>query len=232
MVDRIGSLSSKMGAATAYIEPEILTLSAEQVESMLSADPSLGLYRHYLSNLVRTRAHILSDTEENLLASAGPVLGAPSRIFNMIDDADISFGTVKDDKGEEIALTRGRYQQLVESPNREVRRGANQEYNRTYLKYINGLGASLSSSVKKDYFMAKARKYETCLEHSLNGSNIPTSVFHNLINAVNANLAPLHKWAAIRKRILGVDTLFMISGQSASTKTTPEEAKQPSSGAP
>lgn len=208
MSDRIGALISKVGAISSYIDPEILTLSPEQIAAMLSANSALALYRQYLDNLVRTRVHVLSDAEENLLAAAGPVLGAPSKIFTMLDDADVSFGTVKDDKGEEITLTRGRYQQLVESTNRDVRRAANQEYNRTYLKYMNGMGAALSSSVKKDYFLAKARKYETCLEHSLNSNNIPTSVFHNLINAVSANLAPLHKWASIRKRILGVDTLY------------------------
>lgn len=208
MSDRIGALGSKVAATTSYIEPEVLTLTAEQIDGMLAANKNLQVYRQYLQNLVRTRAHILSETEENLLAAAGPVLGAPSKIFSMIEDADVTFGTVKGENGEDIALTRGRYQELVESPNREVRRAANQEYNRTYLKYINGLGASLSSSVKRDYFLAKARKYNTCLEYSLNGSNIPTSVFHNLVDAVNANLTPLHKWAAIRKRILKVDTLY------------------------
>ncbi|MBI5267276.1 MAG: oligoendopeptidase F [candidate division Zixibacteria bacterium] len=208
MSDKIGALNSKVSAATSYVEPEILTLTSEQIEGMLSATPALGLYRHYLENLNRTRAHILSDTEENLLASAAPVLGAPSKIFGMIDEADITFGTVKDATGQEVALTKGKYQELVESPNREVRRAANQQYNKTYLKHINGLGASLSSSVKKDYFLAKTRKYPTCLDHSLYANNVPTSVFHNLISAVRANLAPLHKWASIRKRILGVDTLY------------------------
>jgi oligoendopeptidase F len=177
MSDRIGALNSKLGATVSYIEPEILTLSSEQIEAMVKSMPALAVYGHYLDNLVRSRAHILSDAEENLLASAAPALGAASNIFNMIDDADISFGTVKNDSGQDVALTRGRYQQLVESPNREVRRGANQEYNRTYLKYINGMGAALSSSVKKDYFLAKTRKYPTCLDYSLDGSNVPTSFF-------------------------------------------------------
>lgn len=230
MSDRIGALSSKIGATISYIEPEILTLTPEQLEAMLTGNKDLEVYRQYLRNLARTRTHILSEPEENLLAAAAPVLGAPSRIFSMIDDADVAFGTVKDENGEEIALTRGRYQQLIESSNREVRRGANQEYNRTYLKYMNGMGTSLSSSVKRDYFLAKARKYNSCLESSLGASNIPTSVFHNLIDAVNANLAPLHKWAAIRKRILKVDTLYnydlyanLLPG--ATKKYTYEEAK-------
>jgi oligoendopeptidase F len=229
--DKISALNSKVSAVTSYIEPEILTLTSEQIEGMLAATPALGLYRHYLENLNRTRAHILSDTEENLLASAAPVLGAPSKIFSMIDDADITFGTVKDETGQEVALTRGKYQQLVESANRDVRRGANQQYNKTYLKYINGLGASLASSVKKDYFLAKTRKYPTCLDNSLFANNVPTSVFHNLIGAVRANLAPLHKWAGIRKRILGVDTLYTYDLWAnllpGSSKTyTYEEAKQ------
>jgi oligoendopeptidase F len=208
MSDRIGALASKIGATVSYVEPEILTMTSEQIDAMLAASKELQVYRQYLSNLARTRAHILSEAEENLLAAAGPVLGAPSRIFSGINEADITFGNVIDENGEEVALTRGRYEQMVESSNRNVRRSANQEYNKAYLKYVNGMGASLSSSVKRDYFLATARKYNSCLEYSLNGSNIPTSVFHNLIGAVNANLAPLHKWAAIRKRILKVDTLY------------------------
>ena len=208
MSGRIRGLYAQYSAATSFIQPELLTMSSDRLLGWLRDHPELAVYRHYFEDLVRSKEHILSEAEENILALAGPLTSSPSEIFSMLNNADISYGTVLDEDGNEIELTRERYSRLMESPDRTVRRAANQAYNKAYLNYINTLASTLSASVKKDWFMAQARKYNSCLEMSLDGNNIPTDVFHNLIDAASSNLEPLHKWASIRKRILGVDTLY------------------------
>jgi len=223
MQSQASDSGSRLSKAASFIEPELLAMDSATLMGYAAADPELKAYTFMFTDLVRSKAHVLSDKEEALLAGAGPVLDAPSRIFNMIDDADIAFGTIKDENGKDLQLTRERYGIILDGTDRRMRRDASQLYNETYLKYMNGLAASLSSSVKKDLFLANARKYPGCLEASLDGDNIPVSVFKNLIAAANANLAPLHKWTALRKRILGVDTLYTYDLSATLMKDKPKE---------
>ncbi len=208
MGDRISSLWSEISEASSFIRPEILAIDNEKLQSFLKENAELEQYRFYLEDMMRQKAHILSEKEEALLALVGPIASAPSRIFTMIDDADISYGTIIDENGNEIKLTKQRYYKIMESPNRKVRKAASDAYNKAYLNYVNTLAATLAASVKKDVFYMKARGYSSCLEMSLDRNNIPVSVFYNLIDAVNANLEPLHKWTAMCKRVLGYDTLY------------------------
>ncbi|MFQ6008968.1 MAG: oligoendopeptidase F, partial [Candidatus Zixiibacteriota bacterium] len=208
MADRISTLWAEVEQATAFIKPEILAFDSSKLRSFMQQEPDLELYRFYLENLMRKKEHILSDKEEALLALVGPLASAPSKIFTMINDADITYGSIKDEKGNEVQLTKERYYKSLESSDRRVRRDASAAYNQAYLNYVNTLAATLAASVKRDYFYMKARGYNSCLEMSLDEDNIPVSVFHNLIEAVNANLGPLHKWTGLRKRILGLDTLY------------------------
>ncbi len=207
MGDRISGLWSRVSEAMSYIRPELLALGNDRLLSSMNSTPELDLYRFYLEDLMRQKEHILSEKEESILALAGPVASAPGKIFNMINDADISYGSIIDENGDEIELTKERYYKILESKDRRVRREANEAYNRAYMNYLNSLAATLSGSVKKDYFYMQARGYETCLDMALDDDNIPPSVFHNLIDAVNDNLEPLHKWTAMRKKMLGYDTL-------------------------
>jgi len=229
--DRILALGSRVSSAGSFIDPELLTIDTAKIQEFLRITPRLEIYRFYLENLLRTKAHVLSDKEEEILAKAGPVTNSFINTFQVIDNGDISFGTIKDDKGNDLQLTKGRYATIVRGPDRRMRRDAFYEYNKIYWKYINGLAANLAASVKKDYFLAKVRNYPTCLDWSLDGYNVPPSVFRNIIAAANANLAPLHKWASIRKRILGLDTLrsfdlFAPLGTDVPKSYAWEEAKQ------
>ncbi|HOD66247.1 MAG TPA: oligoendopeptidase F [candidate division Zixibacteria bacterium] len=208
MGGRIRQLWSRISEGTSFIEPEIIAAGKDKIVGFAGQDPKLAVYRHYLDDLFRKQAHVLSDKEEALLALAGPAVSASGEIFNMVDNADIDYGTVADENGAEVALTKERVYKMLESTDRELRRRVSDRYNAAYLDYENTLAATLAASVKSDYFQAQARGYATCLESSLDRYNIPVAVFHSLIAAVNENLAPLHKWASLRKRILGVDTLF------------------------
>jgi oligoendopeptidase F len=231
MVDRITALESRLNEASSFIEPELLSIDSAKLFGFMKNEPRLKKYQFYFESTFRTKQHILSDREEAILAKATPLTSSLEAIFNLIDNADISFGTIKDDNGNDVQLTRERYSLILDGNNRRMRRDASNLYGRTYWKYMNGLSGTLSASVKKDYFIATSRNYPTCLDWKLDENNIPTSVFHNIIAAANANLAPLHKWAKIRKRILGLDTLKSYDLYASLLKEEPrsftyEEAKK------
>ena len=207
MGGRIAALSSEFDQTTAYIRPELLALDATTVQAWISANPALKVYEFYLSDLQRQKQYVLPAREEELLALAGQATRVASDVFQMLNDADIKYGTIKDEAGNDVEVTKERYSAFLESPDRRVRKDVMDAYTGAYLKYQNGLAAALSGSVQQDWFYTQARGYKTCLENSLSQDNIPASVFHSLLAAVNSNLAPLHKWASLRKRILGIDTL-------------------------
>jgi len=200
--DRISSLGSQLGGASSFIEPEILAIDPKVLDSLVKASPQLAAYQFYLSDLARTKQHILSAEEEALLALSRPATRASGRIFGMIDDADITYGSIRDENGQDVVLSKERYYGFRTSTDRRVRQDAFNAFYRAYVPYLNTLGATLGASVKADLFYARARAYPTCLEMSLDRNNIPVAVYHALIDAANANLAPLHKWASLRKRIL------------------------------
>ena len=207
MGGRISALSSEFDQITSYIRPELLALDAAAVQSWISANPALKVYEFYLSDLQRQKQYVLPAREEELLALAGQATRVSSDVFQMLNDADIKYGTIKDEAGNDVEVTKERYSAFLESSDRRVRKDVMDAYTGAYLKYQNGLSAALAGSVQQDWFYTQARGYKTCLENSLSQDNIPISVFHSLLAAVNSNLAPLHKWAALRKRILGIDTL-------------------------
>lgn len=205
---RISGLYSQWGAKTAFMTPEITAISGETMADFLKKSPELDEYRFYLEDIQRTKAHILSEDEEKILALMGPVAGTASNVFNMIENADLKLGTIIDDDGNPLDLTWGRYSRIMEEGSREVRKAAMDTVEAAYVSHINGLAATLGGSIKKDWAFAQARGYETCLDMSLDNNNIPTSVYHNLIQAVNDNIDVLHKYTALRKKVLGVDTLY------------------------
>jgi oligoendopeptidase F len=208
MADRISAIRTDFNQATSYIEPEILSIPNDTLKSFLDKNEKLEVYRFYLEDLIRRKAHIMSPEIENILALSGNVTRGFGQIFSMIDDADIKYPAIKDENGNEVELTKERYSVMLESADRRVRKDASDAYNRAYFAYENTLAATLSSSINSDIFYAKARKYNSCLERSLDDYNIPTAVFHNLVDAVNKNLAALHKYTALRKKVLKLDTLY------------------------
>lgn len=209
MVDRMTGLGTRLGEAQAFMDPEILEIPSDKLESFYKVRPELSLYRHSLENIQRTRAHTLNESEEKLLALTGDFSGSAQSIFTAFNNADLRYGTLKDDKGAEIELTKGRYSRALDSPDRRYRRDAFLQFNRAYKSYNNTLGATMNANVKKDVFYARARKHGSALEAALNRNNIPVSVYRNLVSTVNANLEPLHRYAALRKKWLHLDTLHV-----------------------
>ena len=207
LTGRIGALYAKKQEATSFVEPEILAIGKDDLLSTLQTTPELDLYRFYLEDLIRQNEHVLSAEEEAILALAGPVAGAPRKIFTRLEDADLNFGSIYDEDSNLVELTTGRYGQFMQSTDRRVRKDSRNAFNQAYLNLQNTLAATLESSVRKDYFYSQARDYNSCLEMSLDANNIPTSVFHNLLEAVNNQIEVYQKWTTVQKRILGYDTL-------------------------
>ncbi|MFX4263208.1 oligoendopeptidase F [Pelotomaculum propionicicum] len=209
LTDRAESLHTQVQTALSFIEPEILELPAETLEGCRLEEPGLKLYNFALDELLRKKDHILSAAEERLIAGAGEVAQAPANIFKMINNADMTFLSIKDEEGKEAEVTHGRYIQFMESPDRRVRRDAFTSLYSSYRKLQNTLAATLSSSVKKDVFYARARKFPSALQSSLFADNIPPEVYDNLIQTVRRNLGAMHRYAALRKKLLGLDELHM-----------------------
>jgi oligoendopeptidase F len=172
-------------------------------------EPNLELYRHYIDDIMRQKAHVLSASEERILAQAGEMAEAADTIFTMINDADIKFPSIKDENGDEVEMTKGRYMQFMESQDRRVRKDAFEALYDTYGKLKNTLSATLGSSVKKDIFFSRVRKYPSSLAASLDDDNVPASVYDGLIKAIHDNMDLMYRYVKLRKKMLGVDELHM-----------------------
>jgi oligoendopeptidase F len=206
--DKSKKLSVEVGEALSFVSPEILSLSEAQLKALV-ADPLLSFYKRTLEEMIREKPHVLSESEEALLAQAGNMAGAPSTIFGMLNNADLKFPKVKNDKGEEVELTHGNYIQFLESRNRSVREGAFKAVYDTYSKQKNTIAATLGANINKDIFYAKARHYPSALEMSLFGDNIKPEVYTNLIDTIHESLPLLHRYFSLRKKLLKVDELHM-----------------------
>lgn len=206
--DKAKKLYVEVVEALSFITPEILSLSEEQLKTFI-ADPTLSAYKRTLEEMLRQKPHVLSKEEEALLAQVGNISQAAGDIFAMINNADMKFPKIKNENGEEVELTHGRYIQFLESRNREVRKSAFEAMYSTYAKLKNTLAATLNSNVKKNLFYAKVRKYPSALEASLFSDNIPKEVYTNLIDTIHEALPLLYRYLELRKKLLNVDELHM-----------------------
>ncbi len=205
--DKVVVLSVELGSTVAFMEPEILALPDGRVEQFLAEEPGLEIYRHALESLLRQRDHVLDAETETLLASAGELAMGPDTIFSMLNDADLEYGTITNEDGEEVTLTKANYQRFIESRNREVRKAAFAAMHSAYRRFQNTISATYAASVKTDVFFARTRNYESALEASLKPNNIPIAVYDALVETVNRRLPALHRYVALRKRVLGLDKL-------------------------
>ncbi len=208
LVGRVQVMEVQLMEATSYIMPEILAIPEETLKEMLKSDV-LAKYRTYFNRILRKKAHVLSSDMEELLAGAREVGEGPSDIFMMFNNADIKFPTIKDENGNDVEITHGRYGRLMESQDRRVREETFKGIYDSYGKFINTIAATYRANVKQECFFAKARKYPSSLAAALDQSAIPVSVYDNLIESVHKFLPALHKYVSIRKQKMGVEELHM-----------------------
>ena len=225
------NLAVSIQSATAFDVPELLELSDETVEGFFAAEPGLGIYRRRMDVIRRRRAHILSPAEEALLASAGEMSGTPENIFGAFENADLRFPDVTDGEGKPHTLTAGTLISLLESADPVLRKNAFEGCYNTFHSFRNSIAAMLEGQVKQLIWHSRARKYGCTLEAALDGTEVPTAVYHNLIEAVHANLDKLHRYGALRKRLMGLDELHMYDLYTpivadADLPITYEEAKE------
>lgn len=206
---RASSLLAEASEALAWFEPELLTLSDEQIAAYFEEAPKLTEYRHYIQQMLGNRPHTLPAEQEALLAGAGEIFGAASNTFAVLNNADLVFPVITDSQGEQIQLSHGVYGQLMESTDRTVRQAAYEGLYQVYEQFRNTFAQTLSTNVKTHNYRAKVRHFDSARAAALSGNHIPESVYDTLVAVVNQNLPLLHRYVALRKRLLGLEELHM-----------------------
>lgn len=204
---KIYGLLTQYSAATSFVSPELSALSEQELNDII-ADPDFSDYDIALKNVLRGKAHILSENEEMLMANVGSFSEQFHEVFNRMDSGDIKFGEIEVD-GEKVQLGHGTYSMLLQNKDQDVRRRAFEAYNGAYIKVINTLAGLYEGSVKADVFRAHARKFGSTMESALFYEDVDKAVYDNLIKCMHESFEPLHKYVALRKKLLGVKTLNM-----------------------
>jgi len=207
MTGKFMGVAVALSSACAFDTPEIMSISDEQLDAYYKECPELERYRRYLTNMRRRKEHILSPAEEKLLASAGEMAQAPDSIYGMLADADLTFPDALDSEGKPHAVSQGTFVPCEESTDRVLRKNAYENLYHRFAEFKNTAASVLNAQNKQLKFFAEARKYDSAFEASLDATNVPTSVYLNLIEAVHNNMDKMHRYVRLRKKLLGVDEL-------------------------
>ena len=206
---KVTALYAKFSEVFAFYEPEFMTLSQERFAQFVIDQPKLQTYGHFFEQLFDRKAHVLSSAEEALLAGASEIFGAGAETFEILDNADIVFPTIRDAQGQDVQLSHGNYISFMESSNREVRKAAYQALYSIYEQYQHTYAKTLQTNVKVHNFTAKTRHYHSAREAALSTNHIPEAVYDTLVQAVNDHLPLLHRYIQLRSDILKIDDLKM-----------------------
>ncbi|MEG1255414.1 oligoendopeptidase F [Clostridium sp.] len=209
MMDKISTFGAEFSGITSFFLPELLSMDEKKVEELIKSTDGLKHYEIYIKKVFHGKPHILSEAEENILATVSDCLGAPSSIFTMLTNADMTFPTIKDEEGNDVELTASNYSLFITNKNRQIREAAFKALFGTYKKFENTISTSYTASVKNFIFQTKIRKYNSCVEASLKPNQIPAKVYHNVVDTVNNRIKSLHKYVDLKKRLLGVDEIHM-----------------------
>lgn len=231
MEDRARRLASQLGQATAFLVPEILTIPEKTIQAFYEEEPELRLYEHALDAINKERPHVLTESEEALLAQASEVMAVPGNTFGMLNNADLEFPSIKDENGNEAQVTHGRLLNFLESDSRRVREEAFKAVYSTYSRFKNTISSTLGGQVKKNTFNASIRKYRSAREAALSNNHIPEKVYDQLVSTVHDYLPLLHRYVKLRKQVLELDEihnydLYTPLVKDIDMKMTYEEAKE------
>jgi len=201
------ALYARLGEATAFFSPELLSIPEEKLDRMIDDTWGLNMYRHSIDETLRLRKYTLSESEEKILAAASDPLGKFGNTFTALNNADMKFGEMNDEEGNTVELTKARYGSFIYSTNRQVREDAWKGLFKEYEKMGNTLAANYEGHVKARAFLAKTRGYDSRLQAATYGSAIPEEVYLNLIKVSHDGARPLQRYLELRKKALGVETL-------------------------
>ena len=205
MTGKFQSVMVAISAETSFDTPEIMAISDEKLSQMYADEPKLERYHRYLTNARRRREHFLSPAEEKLLAAAQEMADAPSSVYSAFENADLKFPDAVDSEGKKYSLSQGTFVMLEENPDRELRKSAYETLYSTLASFKNTAAGLLNAQGKQLKFYADARKYPSTLEASLDCTNVPVSVYRNLIEAVHKNVDKMHRYIRLRKKLLGLE---------------------------
>ncbi|MDZ5811381.1 oligoendopeptidase F [Halorubrum sp. AD140] len=207
MSARASSLGSEASSALSYLEPELQSLTRTAVEEFLENEPELEAYEHYLDDVLRMKEHTRSAEVEEVLADLSEVTDAPSEIYSMLTNADMTYGVVEDPDGEEVEITQANFTKLQTNPDRAFRERVHETFYDEWASVRNAVGTSLEKAVREHVTTAEIRGYDSARAAALDGSNVPVEVYDALVDTVDDNLDVLHRHAALKERALGVDRL-------------------------
>ena len=208
MLGKAQGVFGQVAGAVAFIQPETLTIGREKLEEWMNQNENLAVYRHNFEDLFRQQAHVRSAEVEEILGMVSDPLQGASNSTSMLTNADFKFKSVKDRKGNVIEVTQGNYDtQLMQNPDRKIRKAAYESYMDKYVEHKNTLATNLETSVKTNVFNMRVRRHDSTLSASLFNFNIPTDVFHNLLETFKKNLPVWHRYFAIRRKALGLKKL-------------------------
>ena len=209
MAGKISSLYVKLREATAFELPEMMKMDDATLEQFYKDEPGLELYRLAFTRMRDKREHILSDAEEKVLAAVSEATGTASDVFSKLCNADLKFGDAEDSEGNKHPVSNGSYGLHMDSTDRVLRKSAYESIYSGYGSMKNTLAATMNGHMKQLKVNAAVRKYPNTLAAALSSTRVPEEVYHNLISTVNANLDKLHRYVALRKKLLGLDELHM-----------------------
>ena len=215
---KMDSMMAVLADASSFVEPEILELDEETVTEFEKAYEPLRLYDRILKENFRKKEHILSPEMEAVLAKAGEMASSPDQIFSAFSNADLRFQPVTDEEENQVPLSHGTFVGFLQSKDRRVRKEAFEKYYAEYEKHKNMLAATFGANLKQAAFFADVRKYPSALAASLDGGNIPVSVYDKLLEAIHAKMPAMYRYVALRKKLLGVDELHMYDVYVSLTK--------------
>lgn len=207
MDDRIKSLYSKVGAVNSFIRPELLQIPDKDLLGLINSNKELKIYKHNIEDLLRSKKHTLSNPEEIILAMSSELTQTPYNTYSIFTNADLKLPFIEDDKGNVTELSHARFYSAMYSSDRSYRERVFKAYLDVYKNYVNTFTVLFNGNLKTNIFNARARNHNSALEAALHKNNITVSVYTNLIDSANKNLQPMHRWAALKKRLLNLDKL-------------------------
>lgn len=231
LYSKVMSADVEVSEKIAFMEPEIIAVDKETMNQFYTEKPELNKYKIYITEVRRGKEHSLSPELEKFLAGANELADLPYEVFATLDNADLKFPEITNEKGEKIQITNGRFVPLEESKDRRVRKEVFEKYYETYGNFKNTSASLYAGQVKQLMFYARARKYSSTLEAAVDGNNVSPEVYKNLVEAVNDNLDKMHRYVKLRKKLLELDELHMYDiyvpiVKDYDAKYTIEEAKE------
>jgi len=231
MMQELEYLITDYRSKTSFIEPEICSISGKTIKKYISKEPGLKIYQMYLDDIQRTKAHKLSEKEEDILAQASLITDSSQSIFNIFSNAELPFPSIELSDGQKVTLTKSGYSRHRANPNLQDREKVFNAFWSLFDQFKQTFGAQLNANVKKNIFLTRVRNYDSVLERALDKNNIPTKVYHSLIENVNNNLDKFHRYIGIKKRVLGLKTIkysdmYVLGAEKSQDKYPYEKASE------